>query len=87
MNAEAEKFIKLQDELKAQETKKIRLEEQFRTKKEMLTNLVKEIKEAGYEPNDLKKIIAEKETNLESMVNQFEEELKKTSEALSKIEG
>jgi hypothetical protein len=84
---DAEKFIKLQKLLKEYDTKKIRIEEQYKNKKEILTNLVKEIKDMGFEPKELASIITKKEEEIKKAVETFEAELNIVSSKLSKIEG
>lgn len=86
MNTEIQKFTKLKDDLRSLENKKIRLEEQYNTKKDDLKKLVLKIKNSGYDPNKLKDIIAEKEASLKSQINEFEKKLQETSEKLSAIE-
>ncbi len=86
-SVEVKKFMDLCDTLKQLETKKIRLEEQFKNKKEMLTELVREIKAEGYDPNTLKDVIAEKEAELQNEVEAFEKALQTASTELAKAEG
>lgn len=86
MEKEAQVFLalkKTQDELK---TKKIRLEEQCKNKEQELKNLVKEIKDAGYEPNELKAVIQEKDKEIKEELVVFETALKEVSKKLSAIE-
>jgi uncharacterized protein (UPF0335 family) len=86
MDTETQKFVELkktQDELK---TKKIRLEEQCKSKEAELKNLIKEIKDAGYEPKDLKSVIQKKETELKEELALFESGLQDVSKKLSVIE-
>lgn len=86
MEKEAQVFLalkKTQDELK---TKKIRLEEQCKNKEQELKNLVKEIKDAGYEPNGLKTVIQEKDKEIKDELVVFETALKEVSKKLSAIE-
>ena len=87
MSVEVKKFMELCDTLKNLETRKIRLEEQFKAKKETLTELVKQIRAEGYDPNSLKDVIVEKETELQKEVDEFEKALNTASEELAKAEG
>lgn len=87
MKDQIERFRELNDKLKGLSEKKIRLEEQYKSKKEALTNLVKEIKDAGYDPKNLGTVIKEKEESLKTAISSFEGELQKVSEQLSEIEG
>ncbi len=87
MKDQIERFRELNDKLKGLSEKKIRLEEQYKSKKEALTNLVKEIKDAGYDPKNLGVVIKEKEESLKTAISTFEEELQKVSEQLTQIEG
>ena len=86
-NQDAEKFMRLQKQLKEYDTKKIRIEEQYKNKKEILTTLVKEIKDMGYDPKELSSIISKKEEEIKKTIEAFETELNTVSSKLSKIEG
>ena len=86
MEKEIQRFAELNEQLKKLETKKIRLEEQFKAKKKELTELVAGIKEDGYDPNKLKDIIEEKEAELKACLKQFEEDVQKSSNELAKVE-
>ena len=86
MTVDLDKFKKLCEEKSSLEKRKIRLEEQFKAKKEALTKLVKEIKTAGYDPNNLKAIIQEKEEGLLKSIGEFEGKIKEASAKLASIE-
>jgi uncharacterized protein (UPF0335 family) len=86
MATETEKFLglkKTQEELK---TKKIRLEEQCKNREQELKNIIKEIKDAGYEPGELKAVILKKETEIKEEMSKFETSLQGVSKQLSAIE-
>jgi len=87
MKDQIERFKELSEKLKNLSEKKIRLEEQFKSKKETLTGLVKEIKDAGYDPRNLGEVIKEKEESLKAAIGTFEQELQTLSTQLSGIEG
>jgi hypothetical protein len=87
MQTEIEMFKELTDKTKSLGEKKIRLEEQYRSKKETLTALLKEIKAAGFDPAKLKETIAEKESQLKSQIVSFEQEVEKVSAMIAKIEA
>jgi uncharacterized protein (UPF0335 family) len=87
MKDQIERFKELNDKLKTMSEKKIRLEENFKTKKQTLTDLVKEIKEAGYDPRNLGEVIQEKEKSLKEAISTFEQELQTVSTQLTEIEG
>jgi len=87
MDKEIEKFTELSKQLRTLEDKKIRLEEQFKSKKEALSELIKEIKDAGYDPTKLKETIQQKEEELKKDIASFEGELNEASSLLSKIEA
>ena len=57
MSDKIEKFQKLQEKASDLKTKKIRLEEQYKSKKSTLKELVKEVKDLGYDPNKLGQVI------------------------------
>jgi uncharacterized protein (UPF0335 family) len=86
LNDETEKFMSLKTTQEELKTKKIRLEEQCKNKELELKNLIKEIKEAGYEPNELKAIIQKKETDIKEDLSKFETSLQGVSKQLSAIE-
>jgi predicted nucleic acid-binding Zn-ribbon protein len=83
---EIDRFKTLTEQVKTLDEKKIRLEEQYRNKKETLTALLKEIKAAGYDPAKLKETIQEKEEQLKAQIASFEEEVTKVSSMIAKIE-
>lgn len=87
MTVDLDKFKKLCEEKSSLEKRKIRLEEQFKAKKEALTKLVKEIKTAGYDPNNLKTIIQDKEKDLLKSIEDFEGKIKEASSKLASIEA
>jgi uncharacterized protein (UPF0335 family) len=87
MKDQIERFRELNDKLKTMSEKKIRLEENFKTKKQALTDLVKEIKDAGYDPRNLGEVILEKENSLKGAISTFEQELQAVSTQLAEIEG
>lgn len=87
MKDQIENFRDLQSKLRNLSDKKIRLEEQFKTKKKDLTNLITEIREAGYDPKNLGVVIKEKEASLKIAIDSFEKDLQTVSTKLSEIEG
>jgi len=87
MNDQIERFKELNENLKNLSEKKIRFEEQFKTKKQSLAELIREIKEAGYDPIKLNEAIQEKETALKKAIAKFEKELQEVSSQLSEIEA
>jgi hypothetical protein len=87
MKDQIDRFRELSDNLKNLSEKKIRLEEQLKTKKKTLSDLVEAIKKAGYDPRNLGSIISEKEKSLTEAIGSFEEDLQKVSTQLAAIEG
>jgi chromosome segregation ATPase len=87
MQSEIDRFKELSDRVKNLDEKKIRLEEQYKNKKETLTALLKEIKTAGFDPSKLKETITEKEEQLKSQIASFEQEVEKVSSLIAKIEA
>lgn len=87
MKDQIEQFKELNEDLKTLTEKKIRLEEQFNSKKKDLTDLVQEIKEAGYDPRKIGEVIKEKEEGLQKTIDTFKKDLQKVSEQLTEIEG
>lgn len=86
MEANVQKFMELTEQANELKTRKIRLDEQCKAKEADLKKLVAEVKKAGYQPNELKKVIDEKSAQIEKDILKFEAELKKVSEELSEIE-
>lgn len=86
MDADVQKFMELTQKADELKTKKIRIEEQCRSKETELKKLVAEIKKAGFQPNELKKVIEEKTAQIEKDVAEFEATLQKVSQDLSVIE-
>lgn len=83
---DAQKFVELNQKRENLKTKKIRLEEQYKSKETELKKLVAELKNAGYQPNELKKVIDEKTINISKNIADFEKMLEEASKALSEIE-
>jgi len=86
METELSKFTKLKEDLRSLENRKIRIEEQLKSKKQDLQELVLKIKESGYDPKKLNEIIVEKEKALKEQIQNFETKLQKASTQLTAIE-
>jgi len=86
MSNQIEKYQELQKKSKELSNKKIRLEEQYKNKKQTLKELVDEIKALGYDPNNLSQVIKEIEDELTQKIITFEKEITDVSEKLAKIE-
>ena len=86
MKDEVTRFKEISQQLEALEEKKIRIEEQFKSKKAALQELLNKIKSEGYDPTKLSEIIAEKESVLIKDLQKFEKQVKEVSEALSVVE-
>jgi len=84
---QVEKYMELEEKLKDVSTRKIRIEEQYKSKKSDLKELIDEIKGEGYNPKELKSIIATLEKEFDQELKDFESSLDKISSQLSKIEG
>ena len=82
-----ERYTSLQKKREDINSQKIRLEEQYKAKKQSLTEIVDKIKALGIEPNKLKDVIAEKEASLQKKLNSFEKEVEDVSKQLSLIQG
>lgn len=87
MSSDVDKYMELEEKKKDLEKKIIRIEEQYRSKKQAMVELVEQIKKDGYDPKKLKEIIAEKEEEISNLVSDFENKLKDTSDKLSTIEA
>lgn len=86
METEAQKFIDLNKKADDLKTKKIRIEEQYKSKESELRRLILEIKNAGYEPKNLKKVIEEKSEEINKKIKEFESQLNDLSKKLFTIE-
>jgi chromosome segregation ATPase len=64
-------------------SKKTKLQGQLEAKRQELANLADEIREAGYDPKNLKKERDKLEAEIETMMDQFERELVEVEEALA----
>jgi len=85
--SDLEKFQELKQKAKELETQKIRLEEQYKAKKKALSEVVKEITDAGYKPSELKNVIKEKESEFSKLVSDLESNLDAAAKKLEEIEG
>ena len=86
MGTEVEKFIELEKRDNDLKTRKIRLEEQLKSKKQALKDLIEEIKAAGYDASDLQKLRETKRQEAKDKLEKYEKDLNRLSEELSKIE-
>lgn len=87
IDEQMKKFESLIEKQKLLEEKKIRLEEQYNSKKQALLELIEEIKNAGYNPKELGTIIEQKEKELQEEIDNFEKELSELSNKISEIES
>jgi len=83
---QVEKYMELEKKLKDVSTRKIRIEEQYKAKKKDLKDVIDEIRGEGYDPKDLKNVIAGLESEFNKELKSFEATLNEISEKLSKIE-
>ena len=87
MQSELEKFNEVNEKLKRVSEKVIRIEEQFKSKKQALSELLKEIKAEGFDPTKLKEIIQEKESALKNEIEAFSKAVENVSAQVAKIEA
>jgi len=87
MADQVERFKALEKKRQELSTKKIRLEKQYNARKEALAAVVKEVKDAGYDPKTLKQTIAEMELKLKQDMDTFESGLEAASKQLAAIES
>lgn len=87
MKDDIERYQELTKTLKQLDESKIRLEEQLRSKKQALTELVKKVQAAGYDPSKLKTIVEEKKAIFKKSLDKFEEDLNTARKKLSSIES
>lgn len=87
MKDQVEKFKNLNEKSKILSEKKIRYEEQFKSRKQTLAELLREIKNDGCDPTKLDEAIAEEEKNITDSLNIYEKKLEEVSIKLAEIEG
>lgn len=83
---EIDRYKKLDEEIQRLKGEKIRFEERFNNKKQRLEQLISEITEKGYNPKNLASIKEEKENELNKILEEIEEGVKKITEKLNTIE-
>jgi mannitol/fructose-specific phosphotransferase system IIA component (Ntr-type) len=82
-----ERYRELQKKRDLLNNQKIRLDEQYKAKKQALTEIIDKIRALGIEPNKLKEVISEKESALKLKLNTFERDIEDVSKKLSAIQG
>ena len=87
MSDNVERYTILQKKLEESKSQKIRLEEQYKSKRQALTEIIDKIKSLGVDPNQLKSVIAEKEKDLKDRLDSFEKEVEEVSRKLSSTQG
>jgi len=87
MNDDVSRYLALEEKKKEVDKKIIRLEEQYKNKRKLLSDLIEQIKKEGYDPNNLKQIKATLEADLKKAVDDFESNLKEVSQKISSIES
>ena len=87
MSDNVQRYLDLKEKRDDLNAQKIRLDEQYKTKKESLVKIIEKIKKHGIKPNELKDVIAKKETELNDKITKFEDSLEKVSAQISKIQG
>lgn len=80
------KLAELKEKCSELYERKVRLEERLKAEKKNLTNLVKKVKEKGYDPNKLEQIRKEKEEELEKKIQELEKSIEKSDKELAEIE-
>ena len=80
-----EKFVALQKKVEDLSKTKIRMEERFKSEKEKLENLVKEIQGKGYDPNNLPAIKEKLEKTLKESLEKLDKEVTEITEKLSNL--
>lgn len=82
----SEKINNIQKKSQELNEKKIRFQERLRSEQKKLSDLFKEIKAKGFNPNDLEKIKAEKEKELKESLQTVETSLTEAEHILKEIE-
>jgi uncharacterized protein YicC (UPF0701 family) len=80
-----ERFSKLKEKHKILSDNLIRAKERLSSEESSREELVKEIRESGYDPENLEEIKNEKEKELKELLNSLETSLNDIEEKLSKI--
>jgi hypothetical protein len=83
---EVERYKKLQESASTLSNEKIRLDERYRSEKEKLAALLKEIEAKGYDPQKLAETKSAKEQELKEKLDLLESEIQEISEKLQAIE-
>jgi uncharacterized protein (UPF0335 family) len=87
MQEDIQKFAKLQEQNKKNQELKIRLEERLKSEKEALQKVLGEVSKAGYDPKNLKAVLAEKTQEFKDSLSKFEKNVLEVSEQLNAIEA
>jgi len=83
----SEQITQIQQKSKEINEKKIRLQERLRAEKKKLSTLLKQIKEAGYDPKNLQQIKEQKEKELNETLEIVQQKISKSEEILNEIES
>ncbi len=86
MSDKAREFQELNEKRSDLITRKIRLEENFKAAKKALSEVVEEIKAAGYDPKTLSSVLEQKEKELEEAKADYESKLSKAEALITEIE-
>ena len=87
MADQTQRFMAVKAAVKDLGDRKIRQEERFNTEKERFEKLLKEIADKGYDPKNLQEIRQTKAAELDAMLKELEDGVKKANDELSTIEA
>jgi hypothetical protein len=82
-----QRFKDLKEKIDKLSAEKIRIDERYKSEREKLEKLLKEIAAKGYDPKKLAETKALKEQELEKMLVELETKVAEVSSKLSGIEG
>lgn len=83
---ESQRFLQIKHKLEELSNQKIRIEERYKTEKQNLEQLLKEITDKGYDPMKLAEIREKLQKDLQSRMDGIEEEIKEVSTKIEEIE-
>ena len=84
---QVQRFLAVQEKIKALSGEKIRLDERYKAESEKLEKLIGEIRSKGYDPTKLAEIRDAKEKELEKGLAELEKSVQEVSAKLKEIEN
>jgi septation ring formation regulator EzrA len=82
-----QRFKELKEQIDKLSAHKIRIDERYKTEREKLEKILKEIASKGYDPTKLSEVKSLKESELTETLSDLEAKVKEISSKLNIIEG